>query len=171
MKATLLQRKALKLTMENNGNVSKAMKDAGYAPSTSKNPHLLKETEGWKELMKEMGLDDRSLLKKTKDLMEAGNIDRFTFDGDIPDDVIKDIFAEVAGIKVLYIRVFKGSGKRRHMIESKTAYILKPDTVAQDKALDKAFRMIGAYAKDGEGTVVAVQVNNLLGNKKEEYGI
>ena len=45
------QQKAIENVVENHGNVSKAMRDAGYKPKTAKNPKNLTESEAWKELM------------------------------------------------------------------------------------------------------------------------
>lgn len=177
---TMRQKKTFELAMENNGNISKAMLAAGYSPATAKNPHLLKETDGWKELMKSVGLDDSSLLRKHKELLESSSIDKFVFDCDIPDAEIYAVFAQVEGVKVIYIRPEKSiqydkKGKidpKKTKIISKTAYIRVPDKVAQDKALDKAYRLNGSYKQDEQPTgLVAVQINNLLGQKKDEYGI
>jgi hypothetical protein len=54
--ATFKQKKAINLMVENRGNVSKAMRDAGYSPATAENPDKLTKSQGFKELMEEAGL-------------------------------------------------------------------------------------------------------------------
>lgn len=56
--------------MENHGNVSKAMIQAGYSPATAKNPKNLTMSKGWQELMEEQ-LPDAKLLKKHNSLLNA----------------------------------------------------------------------------------------------------
>lgn len=69
-KPNIKQKKVLKNIMENNGNVSKAMKDAGYSANYSKNPQTLLRTKSFQELMEELGMTDDYLLKKHLELME-----------------------------------------------------------------------------------------------------
>ena len=47
------QRLAAKLSVENGGIVSRAMRDAGYSPQTAKVPQKLTESKSWDELMEE----------------------------------------------------------------------------------------------------------------------
>lgn len=54
--ATIRQKKAVDNLVENRGNVSLAMKDAGYDLTTAKNPKNLTESKGFQELMAEYGL-------------------------------------------------------------------------------------------------------------------
>lgn len=61
--ATIKQRKAAELLVENGGNASKAMRDAGYSPATAKTPQKLTESTGFQELCDELGLTDEFLLK------------------------------------------------------------------------------------------------------------
>lgn len=56
--ATKKQEKALDKLVENGGNVSKAMRDAGYSPATAKTPAKLLDSKGFIELMDEKGLTD-----------------------------------------------------------------------------------------------------------------
>lgn len=46
MGASIKQRKAMRNVMENNGNVSKAMRDAGYTNASAKNPKMLTTSKG-----------------------------------------------------------------------------------------------------------------------------
>lgn len=51
--ASLKQKLALKNVVENGGNVSLAMRDAGYSPNTAKTPQKLTSSKAWEELMEE----------------------------------------------------------------------------------------------------------------------
>ncbi|HAU39989.1 MAG: hypothetical protein UV80_C0006G0041 [Candidatus Peregrinibacteria bacterium GW2011_GWF2_43_17] len=54
--ATFKQTLATQKIMENHGNVSKSMKDAGYTDSTAKNPKNLTGSKGFQKLLDELGL-------------------------------------------------------------------------------------------------------------------
>lgn len=58
LKGTSKQLKALDNMLENGGNVSKAMRDAGYSEATAKNPQKFKKTEVFKQLMNELITDE-----------------------------------------------------------------------------------------------------------------
>lgn len=60
-KPTTKQLKAIELAVENHGNVSAAMREAGYSPATAKNPKNLTETDIWRELV-ESKLPDQDLV-------------------------------------------------------------------------------------------------------------
>lgn len=68
-KPTIKQKRAIELAVENGGNVSKAMRDAGYSPATAKNPDKLTGTSTWAELM-EAYLPDDMLLRALSDDIE-----------------------------------------------------------------------------------------------------
>lgn len=53
---TIRQRKAVDKIVENRGNISKAMIEAGYDETTAKNPKNLTESKGFKQLLEEAGL-------------------------------------------------------------------------------------------------------------------
>lgn len=171
---TLLQRKALKATLENGGNVSKAMKDAGYSEAMAKNPQKLKESDGWKELMKSVGLDDKSLLKKSKEHLQAKQLRTMMVDPEVTDSEVIEVL-EACGcsfLKSVIVEVTYTTKKgEEKTFEKKNVFYSIPDTLAQDRALDKLYKIRGAYTPEREGGVVAVQINNLLGSKKDEYGI
>lgn len=68
--ATEKQKRAVKKTLENGGNVSKAMKESGYRDSVAKNPKKLTESKGWEELMEE-NLSDEELMEVHKEGLRA----------------------------------------------------------------------------------------------------
>ncbi len=61
--ATIRQKRAFDKVVENRGNVSRAMLEVGYPPTTAKNPKNLTESLGWQELCEEHGLTDNFLVK------------------------------------------------------------------------------------------------------------
>ena len=63
---TIRQKKAFKRVVENHGNVSRAMLEVGYDPTTAKNPKNLTDSAGWKELMDEY-MSDSELAKKHRE--------------------------------------------------------------------------------------------------------
>lgn len=67
---SIKQKKALKLAVENGGNISKAMREAGYSPQTAKNPKKLTESKAWQDLMSEY-LDDEELARVHKEGLNA----------------------------------------------------------------------------------------------------
>lgn len=68
--ATIKQEQAFNNSVENRGNISKAMRDAGYDDTTAKNPKNLTESKGWAELVGEY-LPDDTLTKVHKEGLEA----------------------------------------------------------------------------------------------------
>lgn len=52
-KPTVRQRKAVQRMLENNGNVSKSMREAGYPETTASNPHILTNSLGFQTLLNE----------------------------------------------------------------------------------------------------------------------
>ena len=69
--ATEKQKLAIKKVMENNGNVSKSMREVGYSENYSKNPQSLTRSKGWEELV-EKYLPDKDLVKVHKEGLNAG---------------------------------------------------------------------------------------------------
>jgi hypothetical protein len=66
---SIKQRKAIQNAVENGGNISRAMIDAGYSPATAKNPSKLTQSKAWQELM-EAYLPDDTLLRALADDIE-----------------------------------------------------------------------------------------------------
>lgn len=60
--STSKQQQALANMVENGGNTSRAMRDAGYSSATAKTPSKLTGSNGFKELLNEYGLTDDLLI-------------------------------------------------------------------------------------------------------------
>lgn len=56
--STIKQKMALAKIVENGGNVTQAMRDAGYSEGSVNNPSSLTRSEGFKALLKASGLDE-----------------------------------------------------------------------------------------------------------------
>lgn len=65
------QKKAVERIIENHGNVSKSMREAGYTDATAKNPKNLTESDGFEELCKNCGLTDELILESLVDDIKA----------------------------------------------------------------------------------------------------
>lgn len=70
---TLKQKKAFEAVGVNGGNVSQAMKTAGYSEEVSKRTDKLTKTKGWQELMEEF-LPDDLLAKVHQDGLNATRV-------------------------------------------------------------------------------------------------
>ena len=55
---TIKQQLALKKTMENGGNITKAMREVGYSEATINSPSNLSKSAGFLALLKASGLDE-----------------------------------------------------------------------------------------------------------------
>lgn len=70
---TIKQKLATEKVVENGGNVSKAMIDAGYSLKTAHTPQKLTESKGWKELMDKY-LPDEDVLRAHQEGLEANKV-------------------------------------------------------------------------------------------------
>lgn len=60
---TIKQRLTAKEMVENGGNMASAMRKAGYSDAMVKNPHKVKSSKGFKEVLKIMGISDERLVQ------------------------------------------------------------------------------------------------------------
>jgi hypothetical protein len=67
---TIKQKLAMKLSLENGGNITKAMREAGYNENTIHNPSNLTQSKTWLRLMEDK-LPDTKLLDKHIEALEA----------------------------------------------------------------------------------------------------
>ena len=56
--STIKQKLAIQKIVENGGNVTRAMREAGYSEASVNNPSSLTKSEGFKALLKASGLDE-----------------------------------------------------------------------------------------------------------------
>lgn len=165
VKATIKQRRAAKLVVENRGNVSKAMREAGYSEISAKNPKNLTESKGWKELMEEH-LSEESLTKHHKALLNSTSLDHMVFplgpdnddEGDaseeppvgpdVPEE-FKDRTSLTDGdIKEMLKEVNCTVRKIVHGNTARHVYFWAADNKARKDALDMAYKLRGSYAPE-----------------------
>ena len=91
-------------------------------------------------------LKDDVLAEKHTQLLNAVTLERLTFDINDTDEDIEDVVCLMPGYKLLkIIRRLNSSGDG---YESVFAYVKAPDSITQDKALDKAYKIKGSYAAE-----------------------
>ncbi len=90
---SIKQKRAFDNSLENNGNITKAMRDAGYSEATLNNPKDLTESDGYKELEKNYAdsIPDKLVKEKHKALLN-----RVDDKGDV------DVQAVKAGLDMAY---------------------------------------------------------------------
>lgn len=140
--ATEKQTKAIMIYMQKYGSgitPTQAMREAGYSESSLKNPGSLTNSLDWKEAMDKF-LPDQMLLDKHAALMEAKTIVRADFPVYIPHDRIKEII-EDAGCEVRNYETNPITG----II---SVWYWAPDTRAQTKALELAYKLKGKMQGD-----------------------
>ncbi len=157
---TIKQQQAFKEVVENGGNVSKAMRKVGYSKETAKTPKKLTESKGWDELAEDF-LSNETLLKKHKQLLNAISLEKLSFDYRTTDKEIKEVVRKMEGYKLLKI-----VNSRKYDM-NKYAYVQAPDNLAQDKALDKAYKLKGSYAPE-KTLNVNVEVSSEARNKSKK---
>lgn len=135
---TLRQKLAFEKTIENNGNVSKSMRESGYSKSHSCNPQILTNSKGFQKLLNKYA-PERDLIVKATKMLEQCNIEHKDFPASLSIDIIKELFKK-SMIEVLHIEIKPN--------EKTTVYFKQVDALTQDKALDKLLRLHGLYAPD-----------------------
>lgn len=95
-------------------------------------------------------LPDEELDKKHKQLLNATNLRRIEFDEYDEDEVIERVISEMEGYTLLHIvRRLNKEGE----VLACYAYVKEPDSLIQDKALDKAYKIKGKYAPERHVTL------------------
>lgn len=102
---TLKQDKALDNMVENGGNVSKAMRDAGYSENTAKTPQKLTSSKAFKSkmttLMRKSGVTKEQFFQNVGDAMKAMKMHNFT--GEITPDYTTRLAANKQAEKYLFM--------------------------------------------------------------------
>lgn len=120
------QKKAFNNMVDNGGNISKAMVDAGYSPATANTPQKLTESKGWKELM-ETYLPDDFLAKKHKELLDK-----------VDDKGLIDTNAVKGGLDMAY--KLKGAYAPDKNINININQEMTPEALERAKAFDEWYK-------------------------------
>jgi fructose-1,6-bisphosphatase len=135
----------------NGMNAKKAMKKAGYTGSTLKNPKQVIETKSFLEMLNAV-IPDSSIIEKHNRLLNARVLLSMHFPEDAEDKDIQDIIEEAGGklIRVVVSEVtYPGKkGQDDITVTKKVAYYAAENTMTQDKALDKLYKLRGDYAAE-----------------------
>lgn len=94
---TIKQHIAMKKIVENGGNVSKAMIEAGYSPKTAENPQKLTQSKTWQEYLEEY-LPDVKLAKVHSEGLEATKwkMSHTEPDEEVPDYAVRHKYLDTA---------------------------------------------------------------------------
>lgn len=144
--------KAIRLLLEGKvKTLGEALVKAGYsAKGYGKTPSELYKKEHWQKLV-EKYLKDGVVVKKHKELLNARTVQKMKFEPDTPDEDIQKSL-KLAGCTVVSIRTrvwkyttSKGQNKEK---PEKIVLFVAPDYNTQDKALEKSYKLKGAYAPE-----------------------
>ena len=84
------QKALVKRLAENQGNVSKSMREVGYSKVTAKTPQNVTESQGFKELMQEY-LPDDLVLKRHREHLESKKVVRiYGKNGTIAKEIVEE---------------------------------------------------------------------------------
>jgi len=183
--ATNKQKKAIKKLVENGGNISKAMREAGYSKKTSKTPKKLTESKAFVELMEKMGLDDKTLTKQHLNLMNSHRLDHMTFplgpleeeekDDDDEDeeegaDSFKEERTKLTDKEIQELLASANCVVRRivHGEHARHVYFWAPDNKARKDALDMAYKVKGHYAPEKKHVTGALSLSQLFDDSNDE---
>lgn len=136
--ATYKQRGVQRLLLENTGmSVSEAMRRMKYKPGSSKNPQQLTRSKGMRELM-DLVFPEDVIATKHRQLLNAHKIEHMVFPLAMTDEMITELLAQANCI----VKKFMHSETQTHV------WFFTADNQAQDKALDKVYKLRGEYAPE-----------------------
>lgn len=157
--ATLKQKLTFKEIGVNGGNISAAMRKAGYSKEVAKRTDKVTRTKGWAELMDKY-INEADLAKRHNEQLNASKHNKLYFDIDDDDELIEKVCKKL-GVELLYVKVNKAG-------DGKTANIKAPDFFFRDLALDKGYKVRGRYSDEGTGNtnnILIIQVSEKVANK------
>ncbi len=161
---TAKQIKAVKATLENLGtdkpkSQGQILAESGYAPAIVKNPQMVTESKGFKDLFLE-GITDLDLVGKHKNLLNSTKLEHMTFplgpkeesseemEGGLGDEFKErttltddEIEGLLAGVNCVVQRVVHGDHARH-------VYFWAQDSRALKDGLDMAYKLKGFYAPE-----------------------
>ncbi len=118
-------------------SVSEAMRIAKYRPSYAKNPQAMTRSKGMSDLM-EMVFPKDFVATKHRQLLNASKVEHLVFPLAMTDKKITEILAR----NNCTVTEFMHSETQTHV------WFFTADNMAQDKALDKIYKLRGEYAPE-----------------------
>lgn len=183
--ATTKQKKAIEKIVETRGNVSKAMREAGYDETTAKNPKNLTNSKAWDKLVNKRLSDDK-LTQVHSELLNSNRLDHMVFPPEASDEFDEEDFDEdedeerveaqrqervSLSDKDIRAMLAEVGCKVRRIVHGEMArhvYFWSPDNKARKEALDMAYKLKDKYPqRPGSNVVVPVQIN--FNEEKENY--
>lgn len=158
---TVRQRVAFKEVV-NGSTLTNAMKIAKYSPSAVKRTNKLTRTKGWEELMQTF-IPDEELAIKHNQQLNSSKLTKLYFDIDDDDEMIEEVCRKL-GVELLYVKENKAK-------DGKTANVKAPDFFFRDLALDKAYKVKGKYAGEGNDGGGKTLIINITGETASRYKI
>lgn len=131
------KKKALKLLAENGGNVSKAMRDAGYSPSYVANPQKFSRSASTQEILDEL-IPRAMVIEAHVNLLRASKIEYMMFPAGTEEEDIEELLA-AANCTVKKIRSTKV------MVH---VWFFAADNKARKDAIDMAYKLRGEFAPE-----------------------
>lgn len=121
------------------GGLTNVMIKEGYSKSYADSGHI-KQTKSWNETLAEI-FPEEMIAKKHLALLNAKDVKQMHFFHKMKDDEIREII-EAEGFRFI--------GVKRFMTNAIVSFVA-PDTIAQDRALDKLYKLKSLY---GATTIV-----------------
>lgn len=182
-----LQERAIANLVETRGNVSLAMRKAGYSPKTAKNPKVLTTSKAFEALAGEF-LPDTDILGKHRELLFSTRLDHMVFplgpsddegdsseeqdkfDKEIPESLKDrttlsdlDIIALLADVNCTVRKIVHGETARH-------VYFWSPDNKAREAGVELAYKLFGRL-KDKGNTENKILIINISQPAAQKYGI
>lgn len=136
-------------TFVETGIAAQAAKQAYDIPEDN---HQLAASMGNENLSKpyimkaiEDALPEDKLANKHDELLNSMSLEKLYFDEEDDDELIKDVIDKMLGYTLLHI---VAKCNKDGTVISKYAYVSAPNALVQDKALDKAYKILGKYAPE-----------------------
>lgn len=98
----------------------------------------------------EDALPEDTLANKHEELLHSMSLEKMYFDEEDDDELIRDVVAKMPGYTLLHI---VAKCNKDGTVISKYAYVSAPNALVQDKALDKAYKILGKYAPEKRVTL------------------
>lgn len=151
---TRRQKKAVHELVENGGNLSRALMNAGYSPKYAHNPKKFRLTSTFKELL-DANLPDWLLAEKHQEALDAKAVDSFVFPLSITDEAITELIKSW-GFELT--RISHGQTNNR-------AYYSMPDHKIRLEAIKEGYKIKNKY--EPEELVVRRKLEDLSDEELE----
>ncbi len=132
--------KAIKKIIENHGNISAALRDAGYSDKYAHNPQQFKKTKAYKTIAEALlnTIPRHEIAKRHIDLLNAEQLRPINFNHELEDDKVVEAFTK-KGYEVISIK---------RSANTATAFVFVPENDIRKGALNLLYKVLGDYAAE-----------------------